>query len=130
MESRTTGVDLVSMFEKIKKLLFKPKKVIGGNPFSHNKFRVFFYYVGCPYCRMVYGVIERINARLKPGKRIATVNIYSSDKRVEIIDPDAVPFIYLDGYAIKGVTSKVYIEELLKSYMKEMGDYIEQKKYY
>jgi len=111
-------------------LLFKKKRLVGGNPFATNTFRVFFYYVGCPYCLLCYGIIDKINSMVKPGKRIAIVNIYSSDYRVKIIQPDVVPFIYLDGFVIKGTTSREYIESFLYGYMKEQGDLIEKKKYY
>ena len=119
-----------NIIQKIRQVLFERKiKKAGGDPTAYNSFRVFFYHLGCPYCKMVYGVIERLNSRLRPGKQIATVNIYSKDPRVQIINPDVVPFIYLDGHVVKGVTSRIYIQEFLKSFMRDKGDYIEKGKY-
>lgn len=81
----------------------------------------------CPHCRLYLGVVQRINAKLPPDKRIIVLDTtefqtegigVAFDPVVEEIKWEDTPHLYLDGTVIVGMTTPVYAEWYLNGRLK------------
>lgn len=81
--------------------------------------RVLFYRPGCDVCPLWITAVEEANMKLPRGKQISMVDITSTDPRINWLDPDGTPQIYLDGVVVKGATSAAGQLGFLKGFLKD-----------
>ena len=89
--------------------------------------------MGCQYCRIYYGVVEKFNAILKPKNRIKIIDVtdemlygIKSNKITDFVDWRVTPTLYLDGIIVEGTLSKWDIIGRLKCYFESIGEKTKQ----
>lgn len=75
------------------------------------------------------GVIESINIKLPPEKRIRNINAtwdfnygINLSPETRTLNADATPSTYIAGRLVEGSCGKVYFNSLLRGYLEKRGD--------
>ena len=86
----------------------------------------------CPHCLLYKGVVEEINMKLQPSKRIKIIDVAEMwtygvelEPIVNQIDIKGTPTLYLGGknpIAIEGVSTRSYLKGFLTSYFQKLGE--------
>ena len=94
-----------------------------------NKIRMYLTQLLCPHCAENEGVVEEINSRLSPEKRIRNVNVtwdfnynFNLNPISKVLDADSTPSTYLSGRLMEGTGGREYFKSFLKSYLERKGD--------
>lgn len=81
--------------------------------------RIFFYRPGCDVCPLWTTAINEVNQKLPRGRQISMIDITSTDPRINWLDPDGTPQVYIDGVVIKGATSATGQIGFLKGFLED-----------
>lgn len=75
------------------------------------------------------GIIEKINSRLAPGKKIKNVDVtwdfnygFNFKPESRIVNTNATPSVYSNGTMVEGGGGRKYFESFLKGYLETKGD--------
>lgn len=93
---------------------------------------------GCPYCRRMCEVVNKINLRLPIEKRIRIIDCYEYEEfgleNIGLMDKlakggfDSFPFLYLDGTTIEPAPTNEQMEILLTTFLNKDLLYVRNRK--
>lgn len=96
-----------------------------------NKIRWYINQLLCPNCELQEGVVEEMNSRVSPDKRIRSINVtwdfnkpylFNFSPELKMVDADATPSLFLAGRMVEGYGGKSYLKSLLRGYFERKGD--------